>query len=62
MCLHYARAPDTARFVGYYDIDLAVDVDTSNSTTGMMFFLSDCLVNWQSLKQKVVALSSYESE
>ena len=28
----------------------------------MMFFLGDCLVNWQSLKQKVVAPSSYEAE
>ena len=43
--LHYGRAPDTAWFVGYYDSDLVGDVDTSKSTTGMMFFLSDCLVN-----------------
>jgi hypothetical protein len=28
----------------------------------MMFFLGDCLVTWQSLKQKVVALSSCEAE
>jgi hypothetical protein len=27
-----------------------------------MFFLGDCLVSWQSLKQKVVALSSCEAE
>ena len=54
--LHYGRAPDMARFVGYCDSDLADDVDTSKSTTGMMFFLGDCLVSWQSLKQKVVAL------
>ena len=53
--LHYGRAPDTARFVGYCDSDLAGDVDTSKSTTRTMFFLGDCLVNWQSLKQKVVA-------
>jgi len=30
--LHYKRAPDTARFVGYCDSDLAGDVDTSKST------------------------------
>ncbi|XP_066333330.1 secreted RxLR effector protein 161-like [Miscanthus floridulus] len=60
--LHYGRAPDLARFIGYYDSDLAGDVDTSKSTTRMMFFLCDCLVSWQSLKQKVVALSSYEAE
>ena len=48
--LHYGRAPDTARFVGYCDSDLAGDVDTSKSTTRTMFFLGDCLVSWQSLK------------
>jgi hypothetical protein len=54
--LHYGRGPDTARLIGYCDSDLADDVDTSKSTTGTMFFLGDCLVSWQSLKQKVVAL------
>ena len=43
--LHYGRAPDMARFVGYCDSDLADDVDTSKSITGMMFFLGDCLVS-----------------
>jgi hypothetical protein len=58
--LHYGRA-HTARFVGYYNSDLASNVDTSKNTTGMMFFL-DCLVSCQSLKQKVVALSSCKVE
>jgi hypothetical protein len=57
--LHYGRAPDTAWFIGYCDNDLAGDVYTSKSTTRTMFFLGDCL---QSLKQKVVALLSYEAE
>jgi hypothetical protein len=43
--LHYARAPDTARFISYCDSDLAGDVDTSKSTTRAMFFLDDCLVS-----------------
>ncbi|XP_066361035.1 uncharacterized mitochondrial protein AtMg00810-like [Miscanthus floridulus] len=60
--LHYGRAPNKARFVGYCDSDLADDVDTSKSTIGTMFFLDDCLVGWQSLKQKGVALSSCETE
>ena len=59
---HYGRGPNTARFVGYCDNDLANDVDTSKSTTGTMFLLGGCLVSWQSLKQKLVALSSYEAE
>ena len=43
--LHYAKALDMARFVGYCNTDLACDVDTSKSTIGTMFFLSDCLVS-----------------
>ena len=60
--LHYGRALDMVWFVGYCDNDLAGDVDTSKSTIEMMFFLGDCLVSWQSLKQKAVALSSCEAE
>ena len=60
--LYYKRAPGTARFVGYCDSDLAGDVDTSKSTSGTLFFLGDCLVSWQSVKQRVVALSSCEAE
>ena len=43
--LHYARAPNIARFVSYYDSDLADDVDTSKSTSKTMFVLGDCLVS-----------------
>ena len=50
--LHYRMAPDTEQFIDYYDSNLVGDVDTSKSTTRMMFFLGDCLVSWQSLKQK----------
>ncbi|XP_066334281.1 uncharacterized mitochondrial protein AtMg00810-like [Miscanthus floridulus] len=60
--LHYGRAPNIARFIGNYDSDLAGDVDTSKSTTGTLFFIGGCLVSWQSLKQKVGALSSCEAE
>ena len=60
--LYYGGPPDKAWFIGYCDSNLAGDVDTSKSTTGMMFFLGDCLVSWQSLKQKVLALLSCEAE
>ncbi|XP_039778206.1 secreted RxLR effector protein 161-like [Panicum virgatum] len=60
--LHYKCASSAMRFIGYCDSDLAGDVDTSKSISGTMFFLGDCLVCWQSTKQKVVALSSYEAE
>jgi hypothetical protein len=60
--LHYPRCPGAADFVGYSDSDHAGDIDTSKSTSGIMFFLGKCLVSWQSVKQQVVALSSCEAE
>ena len=50
LSLHYAMRPGTAHFIGYYDSGLASDIDTSNSTSSMLFFLGNCLVSWQSLK------------
>ena len=50
------------KLVGYSDSDLAGDVDTCRSTTGVLFFLGGNLIIWQSQKQKVVALSSCEAE
>jgi hypothetical protein len=44
------------------DSDLVGDVDTRKSTTGVLFFLGDSMVSWQSQKQRVVALSSCEAE
>jgi hypothetical protein len=48
--------------VGYCDSDLIGDIDTRKSTTDALFFLGKSLVSWQSLKQRVVALSSCEAE
>ncbi|BAF28754.2 Os11g0656500 [Oryza sativa Japonica Group] len=47
---------------GYSDSDMAGDIDTRKSTTGVIFFLGKNPVSWQSQKQRVVALSSCESE
>ena len=60
--LHYPRSSGEDEFVGYSDSDHAGDIDTSKSTSGIMFFLGNCLVSWQSIKQQVVALSSCEAE
>jgi hypothetical protein len=48
--------------VGYSDSDHAGDVDNRKSTSGNLFYLGKCPVSWQSLKQRVVALSSCEAE
>ncbi|XP_014660193.1 uncharacterized protein LOC106804162 [Setaria italica] len=60
--LFYPRCPGAAHFFEYSDSDHAGNIDTSKSTSGILFFLRKCLVSWQLVKQQVVALSSYEAE
>src|SRR5688572_26034548 len=60
--LYYPRCPGGAHLVGYSDSDHAGDIDTSKSTSGILFFLGKCLISWQSIKQQVVAMSSCEAE
>ena len=43
--LHYPICPGVADFIGYSDSDHAGDIDTSKSTSGIMFFLGKCLVS-----------------
>uniref|UniRef100_C6JRM8 Uncharacterized protein n=1 Tax=Sorghum bicolor TaxID=4558 RepID=C6JRM8_SORBI len=38
------------------------DIDGRRSTSGMLVFLGAAPIAWQSLKQKIVALSTYEAE
>jgi hypothetical protein len=59
---YYRQGREGADLVGFSDSDLAGDIDTRKSTTGVLFFLGSNLVTWQSQKQKVVALSSCEAE
>ena len=47
---------------GFSDSDMGGDPDTRKSTTGLLWYLGDSPVSWQSQKQKVVALSSCEAE
>jgi hypothetical protein len=60
--LFYARCPGEAHLVVYSDSDHASDINTSKSTSGILFFFDKSLVSWQSVKQQVVALSSCEAE
>jgi hypothetical protein len=46
---------------GFSDVDFAGD-DVRKSTTGVIFFLANSPITWQSMKQKVVPQFSYESE
>lgn len=47
---------------GYSDADFAGDVDTRKSTTGYAFCVNNSLVTWSSQRQKLVTLSTTESE
>jgi hypothetical protein len=61
--LYYTRREEgRARLTGFSDADMAGDVNTRKSTTGIVFFLGGNIITWQSSKQKVVALSSCEAE
>jgi hypothetical protein len=59
--LYYPRCPGEAHLVRYSNSDHAGDIDTSKSTSGILFF-GKCLVSWQSVKHQVVALFSCEAE
>jgi hypothetical protein len=60
--LYFLRCPGEAHLVRYNDSDHAGDIDTSKSTSRILFFFGKCLISWQSVKQQVVALSSSEAE
>lgn len=47
---------------GYSDADFAGDVDTLRSTTGYVFLINKSLVTWSSQRQKLVTLSTTDSE
>jgi hypothetical protein len=51
-----------ALLTGFSDVDFDGDVDARKSTTGVIFFLANSPISWQSTKQKVVAQFSCESE
>jgi hypothetical protein len=49
--LYYPRCPGEAHLVGYSDSDHAGEINTSKSTSGILFYFGKCLVSWQSVKQ-----------
>jgi hypothetical protein len=60
--LYYLRCPGESHLVGYSNSDHTNNIDTSKSTSGILFLFGKYLVSWQSVKQQVVALSSCEAE
>jgi len=60
--LMYTIGSDPEVLKGFSDSDLASDLVGRRSTTGMAFYLNECLITWCSQKQKTVAMSSCEAE
>ena len=48
--------------VGYSDSDYVGDLNDRKSTSGMIFFLGNMPISWNSQKHKIVSLSSCEAE
>jgi len=51
-----------ADLIGYKGSDMVCDIDGRRCTSGMLFFLGGCAITYQSMKQRIVALSTCEAE
>ncbi|WVZ50304.1 hypothetical protein U9M48_001570 [Paspalum notatum var. saurae] len=56
------RSGEKANLIGYSDSDMGGNIDGRRSMSGMLFFLGGCAIAWQSMKQRIVALSTCEAE
>ena len=61
-CFYPKEGSGKRKLTGYNDSDLAGDLDDRRSTSGVIFYLGTSPISWFSQKQKVVAMSSCESE
>jgi hypothetical protein len=64
-CLIYTKTKtkeNISQLIGYSDADYAGSVDDRKSTSGYIFKYNNCVVTWNSAKQKTVSLSSTEAE
>ena len=60
--LVYKKSNEEIKLVGYTDADFAGSIDDRKSTSGYLFKYGDCLISWNSAKQKIASLSSTEAE
>ena len=58
----YSRSENECNIVGYSDADYASDLETRRSTTGYVFCMAGGPVTWSSQRQRLVTLSTTESE
>lgn len=60
--IEYSSSGSHIQLVGFSDADYAGDLVSRRSTTGFVFLLAGGPVTWTSQRQKIVALSTTESE
>jgi len=60
--IEYRYGGSEAGLVGYSDADYASDLETRRSTTGYIFCMANGPVTWSCQRQKLVTLSTTESE
>lgn len=60
--IEYCDGGSVFNLEGYSDADYAGDIETRRSTTGYVFKLANGPVTWSSQRQKLVTLSTTESE
>ena len=60
--LMYNRGDRDLTITGYSDSDFARDINDKKSTSCQIFFMGGLPITWNSVKQRVVALSTCEAE
>lgn len=60
--IQYISCGEECELTGFSDADFANDVETRRSITGYIFFLAGGPITWSSKRQKLVTLSTTESE
>lgn len=60
--IKYQKNNSSSELIGFVDADFAGDVETRRSTSGYVFELVNGPVTWSSQRQKLVTLSTTESE
>lgn len=60
--IEYRSGGSESELIGFSDSDYANDIETRRSTTGYICFLSNGPITWSAQRQKMVTLSTTESE
>ena len=60
--LLYNRGDRDMKITGYSDSDFVGDINDRKSTSGQIFFMGGLPITWNSVKQRVVALSTCEAK